>query len=169
MDSIGSQYLLGGIYARPAHALRRRGGFQPAWLCRPVAGYQAFARFNPNPNFAPEQLNGYEVGYRRLFRKNVYVDIATFLNHYHDLFSEDITGGFGIENNPAPPHLLLPAQFRNDLYGRTQGFEIAPEWRPKDFWRLRASWSFLNMHLRATPGTPEVGIGARHRRLQPQK
>jgi iron complex outermembrane receptor protein len=149
------------FWAAYTHALRTPSDaeedFSLLGYVGPVAGYQAFARFNPNPNFAPEQLNGYEVGYRRLFRKNVYVDIATFLNHYHDLFSEDITGGFGIENNPAPPHLLLPAQFRNDLYGRTQGFEIAPEWRPKDFWRLRASWSFLNMHLRATPGTPEVG------------
>jgi iron complex outermembrane receptor protein len=118
---------------------------------------QAFARFNPNPAFAPEQLNGYEFGYRRLIRKSVYVDFASFLNRYHNLFSEDITGGFELESTPAPEYLLLPAQFRNDLYGRTEGFEIAPEWRPKSFWRLRASWSYLDMHIRTIPGAPEVG------------
>ncbi len=118
---------------------------------------QAFARFNPNTSFAPEQLNGFEAGYRRLFRKNVYFDLSTFLNHYHNLFSEDLVGGFAYESTPAPLHLVLPAQFRNDLYGRTEGFEIAPEWRPAPFWRLRASYSYLDMHIRTVPGAPEVG------------
>jgi iron complex outermembrane receptor protein len=122
----------------------------------PAAGLQAFARFNANPGFAPEQLNGYELGYRRLFRKNVYFDLATFYNHYHDLFSEDITGGFFLESTPAPAHLLLPAQFGNGLRGATEGFEIAPEWRPKSFWRLRASYSFLNMHIQREPGSTDV-------------
>ncbi len=39
---------------------------------------------------------------------------------------------------PPPLHILLPAQFRNDIYGFTTGVEIAPEWRPANFWRLRA-------------------------------
>ncbi len=119
-------------------------------------GLQAFARFNANPGFAPEQLNGYELGYRRLFSKNIYLDLATFYNRYHDLFSEDITGGFSLESTPAPAHLLLPAQFGNGLRGSTEGFEIAPEWRPKSFWRLRASYSFLNMHILRTPGSTDV-------------
>jgi len=89
-------------------------------------GTPTFARFNANPNFAPEQLNAYEVGYRQLIGKNLYLDVAGFFNHYHDLFSEDITGGFSIQSTlpypaPAPPptYLLLPAQFQNDLYGAT--------------------------------------------------
>ncbi len=31
-----------------------------------VNGLPFLARFNPNPNFAPEQMNGWELGYRRL-------------------------------------------------------------------------------------------------------
>ena len=118
---------------------------------------QAFARFDPNPAFAPEQLNGYEFGYRQLIAKNVYVDLTSFVNRYHNLFSEDLIGGFQFENNPAPQHLLLPAQFRNDLYGRTEGFEIAPEWRPWKVWRLRASYSYLDMRIQAIPGALDVG------------
>ena len=94
------------------------------------------ARFNANPNFAPEQLNGSEIGYRRLIGKKVYVDIASFYNHYHDLFSEDITGSPFIETNPPPTHILLPAQFRNDLLGNTKGVEIAPEWQATKFLAL---------------------------------
>jgi iron complex outermembrane receptor protein len=120
-------------------------------------GVPYFARFNANKSFAPEQLNGYELGYRQLVRGNVYFDLATFFNHYHDLFSEDITGATFAESSPGPPHLLLPAQFRNDLLGATTGVEVAPEWRPTSFWRLRGSYSFLHIDLKKAPGTLELG------------
>jgi iron complex outermembrane receptor protein len=150
------------FWASYTHALRTPSDVEEefsllGYVGQAAPGLQAFARFNPNPSFAPEQLNGYEVGYRRLFRNNIYLSSTAFLNHYHNLFSEDLVGGFSLENTPAPPHLILPAQFRNDLFGSTKGFEIVPEWRPKSYWRLRASYSFLNMRLRALPGAPEVG------------
>ena len=116
-----------------------------------------FARFNPNANFAPEQLNGYELGYRRLLGKNLYVDVTGFYNHYHDLFSEDLAGSTFLETDPAPAHFLLPAQFRNGLRGSTKGAEIAPEWRPTSFWRLRGSYSYLHMNVDKSPNSGDVG------------
>jgi len=120
-------------------------------------GIPYFARFNPNPNFAPEQLNGYEIGYRRLVSKRLFVDVTGFYNHYHNLFSEDIIGAPYLESDPGPVHYLLPAQFGNGLYGYTKGAEIAPEWRPKDFWRLRGSYSYLHMNLGKSPYSEDVG------------
>jgi iron complex outermembrane recepter protein len=126
-------------------------------------GTPYLARFNANPGFQPEQLNGYEAGYRDLLGRNVYVDIAAFYNHYHDLFSEDIIGSPFFESTPpyldipAPLHLLLPAQFGNGLLGYTKGAEIAPEWRPKDFLRLRGSYSFLHMNIGRAPHSEDVG------------
>jgi iron complex outermembrane receptor protein len=114
-------------------------------------GMPYFARFNPNPHFAPEQLNGSELGYRRLFGQKLYVDFAGYYNHYHDLFSEDITGPPSVQDNPPPPYLLLPAQFQNGLDGYTKGVEIAPEWRPAGFCRLRGSYSYLHMDVYAQP------------------
>ena len=122
-------------------------------------GTPFFARFNANPNFKSEKLNGYELGYRRLFGKNIYLDIAGFYNQYYDLFSEEITGAPFVEDDPAPMHILLPAQFRNGLVGSTAGGEIAPEWRPTSFWRLRGSYSFLQMVLKKSPGSLDVGSG----------
>jgi iron complex outermembrane receptor protein len=150
------------FWAAYTHAVRtpsdsEENFFLSGYLGATPAGVPFFARFNANTSFAPEQLNGYELGYRRLFQKNLYIDFASFLNHYHNLFSEEIAGSVFPEAIPAPAHLLLPAQFRNSLYGRTEGFEIAPEWRPYNFWRLRASYSLLNMHLRTATGAPEVG------------
>jgi iron complex outermembrane receptor protein len=120
-------------------------------------GLPYFARFNPNPHFRPEELNGYELGYRRLLANKFYFAVASFFNHYGDLFSEDVTGGPFVDTNPAPTHLLLPAQFGNGLVGTTKGIEIAPEWQPVSFWRLLATYSFLQMDLRR--GTNSLDIG----------
>jgi iron complex outermembrane receptor protein len=122
------------------------------------SGLPFFARFNANPNFQSETLLGYELGYRRLFGHNVYVDAASFFNQYHDLFSEDVTGVPFVENTPAP-HILLPAEFGNGLQGTTAGGEIAPEWRPTSFWRLRGSYSFLHMVIKKTPNSQDFGSG----------
>lgn len=117
-------------------------------------GSPRYARFNANPDFAPEQMNGYEAGYRAVLRKNVSLDISTFWNHYHNLLSQDVLTINVPETtlpfpDPAPtaPHTIITAQFQNDFYGFTTGTEIAPEWRPTEYWRLRASYSFLNMNL----------------------
>jgi len=121
-----------------------------------VNGLPLFARFNPNPNFHSEELNGYELGYRLLLRKTAYFDIASFYNHYSGLFSEDITGAPYVENDPVPPHLLLPADFGNGLLGTTKGIEFAPEWRPVTYWRLRASYSYLQMDIQKRANSPDI-------------
>ncbi len=122
-------------------------------------GLPLYARYSANPDFAPEQLNGYEAGFRRLITKNLYVDVAAYYNHYHDLFSENLAGPISIQTTipfpvpAAPPvYILIPAQFQNALYGQNKGIEIAPEWRPASFWRLRGSYSYLHMELSELPG-----------------
>ncbi len=124
-----------------------------------INGLPFLARFNANPNFAPEQLNGSELGYRKLIGKNLGVGIASFYNHYHDLLDEEFAGSIFLEEDPPPAHYLLPAQFRNGLLGDTKGVELTPEWRPKSFWRLRGSYSYLHMSLWKSPGSGDVGTG----------
>ena len=149
------------VWAAFTHALRTPSDSEEDFY---LLGYEGtsngipfFARFNPNPSFAPEQLNGYELGYRRILGHNFYLDLTGFYNHYHDLFSIDITGPIYLEDNPEPAHLLLPAGFANGLFGYTKGAEIAPEWRPKDFWRLRGSYSFLHMNVGKSPNSQDIG------------
>jgi iron complex outermembrane recepter protein len=122
-------------------------------------GLPFFARFNPNPNFRSEELDGYEVGYRRGLAKNVYLDIATFYNRYSDLFSEDLAGAPFVENNPAPTHVLLPARFGNGLKGTTKGVEFSPEWKPVSFWRLRGTYSYLQMNIKKSLNSADIGTG----------
>ncbi|MCU1237756.1 MAG: TonB-dependent receptor, plug, partial [Candidatus Solibacter sp.] len=152
------------VWAAYTHALRtpsdgeanfNLSGYNP----NSPPGTPIFARFIANPDFASEQLNGYELGARRLLGRRIFLDAAAFYNHYHDLFSEDIIGAPFFETSPGTPHLLLPAQFRNGLKGTTKGIEIAPEWRPIDAWRLRGSYSYLHMNIDKAPGSGDVGIG----------
>ncbi len=107
--------------------------------------------------FQFERSNSYEAGYRRLIGNKVSLDIAGFYNHYHDLFDEEITGPIFLEEDPAPIHYLIPAQFRNGLFGYTKGLEVAPEWRIRDWWRMRGSYSFLHMNLGDEPRSGDLG------------
>ncbi len=151
------------VWAAFTHALRTPSdaeeNFTLSGYVGPAGnGLQAFAAFLPNLNFAPEQLNGYELGYRRLFGDKILVDFAGFLNHYHDLFDEElISDQFSLSDSPPPLHLLLPAQFRNGLLGHSTGFEIAPEWRPVKFWRLRGSYSYLDLVLQKSATSGDIG------------
>ena len=151
------------IWAAYTHALRTPADVErdfnlSSFLEYASNGLPVFARFSANPNFRSEQLNGYELGYRGLEGRQFYVDIASFYNHYGDLFSEDLVAAPYVEKNPAPTHILYPAQFGNGLVATTTGGEIAPEWRPMPWWRLGGSYSFLEMHVKK--GTNSLDIGS---------
>jgi iron complex outermembrane receptor protein len=111
-------------------------------------GLPFFARFNANPNFVSEDLNGYEIGYRRTVGGKLYVDIATFFNQYANLFSEELTSDIHFEDNPPPPHEIITAQFGNGYKGTTEGGEIVAQWQPNPWVRLSGSYSFLEMHIK---------------------
>jgi len=150
------------LWAAFTHAVRtpadvERDFFLSGYIGPGPGGLQFFARFNANRNFRSEQMNGYELGYRRLITKTLYVDLSSFYNHYSDLFSEDITGSPFIEDNPPPTHILLPAEFGNGLLGTTKGVEIAPEWRPTHFWHLRGSYSYLQMDIERSRNSLDIG------------
>ena len=150
------------LWAAYTHALRTPADVERDFNLSGFIGYAPsglpyFARFSANRNFRSEQLNGYELGYRGLAGPNFYVAISTFYNHYGDLFSEDLIGAPFVEPTPPPTHLLLPAQFGNGLVATTTGVEVAPEWRPQPWWRLRGSYSFLDMHVKKATNSNDIG------------
>jgi iron complex outermembrane recepter protein len=149
------------LWAAFTQAVRTPADVERDFYLASFLGYQNglpfFARFNANRYFQSERLNGYEAGYRRLLATKLYVDVAAFYNQYRDLLSEDIIGPIYLESDPAPPHLLLPAEFGNGLKATSSGGEIVGEYRPKDFWRLRAWYSFLELHVEPAPGSLDIG------------
>jgi iron complex outermembrane receptor protein len=110
-----------------------------------------YIRIVGDRQFKSEDLMGYELGYRSLVKPKVYVDIAAFYNNYNHLLSAEPGAPFS-ENTPPPVHTVVPYFFRNGLLGRTSGFEIAPDWTPTGWWRLRGSYSYLYMKLKPRTG-----------------
>jgi iron complex outermembrane recepter protein len=109
-----------------------------------------------NPKQVAEQMIGYEAGYRTQINPKLYVDFTAFYNTYNDLQSY---GALSIAESAIPPpqHLFLIVPYANGIEGYTDGAEIAPNWKIKPWWQVRASYSFLHMQLKDKPGFTDIG------------
>jgi iron complex outermembrane receptor protein len=114
-----------------------------------------FFRITGDRKFSSEHLVGYEAGYRTLLKSKFYLDITAFYNNYDQLLSIEPGTPFS-ESSPPPPHVVVPFLFRNGLFGSTSGFEIAPDWTPTSWWRLRGSYSYLHMDLNKEAASQDV-------------
>jgi iron complex outermembrane receptor protein len=111
-----------------------------------------FIRLMGDRNFTSEHLLSYEAGYRTLLTPTFHLDVATFYNNFDHLLSIEPGTPFS-ETSPSPTHLVVPLFFRNGVLGSTYGFEIAPDWRPVEWWRLGGSYSFLHMDIAKSAGS----------------
>jgi len=100
----------------------------------------------PNPNLHAETLVAYELGYRLQPQKNIYLDIAAFVNVYNGLIITENYAAF-VEATPAPAHLTVATQYDNELKRETHGIEIAPNWQVTDWWKLTGGYTWLHMSL----------------------
>src|SRR5882724_6740217 len=110
-----------------------------------------YLRVVGSKNFSSEQLLGSEFGYRTLIAKKLYVDLAVFQNAYDDLYGYG-QGTIFVENSPPPPHVVFQLPLANALKGDTTGFEIAPNWKPVEWWELKGSYSFLHLYVHDKAG-----------------
>ena len=100
-----------------------------------------------NPEFRSEELLAYEVGYRVTVHPRLTLDWAAYYNDYEQL--RDIIQ-WPIELRFTPtPHFAETISVNNNLFGTTRGVEMSATWQPKDAWRLRAGYAFLDMHLQS--------------------
>lgn len=106
-----------------------------------------------NMHLRAERLVAWEGGYRGLLGKHVYFTAAGFHNVYDDLIAQ---GPPFLSNPTTPPFppgsVLIGFQYINGIRGTTDGFELAPEWQPVPWWRLKAAYSYLHVELRNNPG-----------------
>lgn len=91
--------------------------------------------------YGSETLLAYELGYRVQPEARVSFDLALFYNDYDELRSLEFRG---FQPGP-PPHVALVAD--NKLEGITYGGELAVNYQPASWWRLRLAYSYLQMAL----------------------
>lgn len=103
-----------------------------------------------NGQFRSETLLGYEAGYRKLLRRNLYVDVAAFHNQYNDLTSFG-NASISIVASPPPPYILVSLPFANGIMGSTNGGEISPDWKASRWMDLKATYSYVSINLEDKP------------------
>lgn len=105
-----------------------------------------------NPHFQSEAVLGYEGGYRQLLTRNLYIDLDVFHNNYDHLQS------FGL---PTLIGNTLTIFYENAIAGSTNGIEIAPNWKPRPWWNLSGSYSFVGINFHAdAPGSNISSTGS---------
>ncbi|MGE0704682.1 MAG: TonB-dependent receptor plug domain-containing protein [Vicinamibacterales bacterium] len=126
----------------------------------------AYVLVTGSRDFESEELLGIEVGYRRLMGSQLYLDVTAFRNEYDGL------SGFGpfaltVELDPFP-YLLLALPYENAIRGTTAGFEIAPDWRPAPWLRLRGAYALLSSNMETLPGYDDPGNIALYEQTSPR-
>jgi iron complex outermembrane receptor protein len=103
-----------------------------------------------NPNFQNENLIAFEAGYRTQINSRLSVDLATFVNSYNHLETQEPLSSY-LEPNSTPPLLVYPIEFGNKMHGITAGIEASVHWTVTHRWTLSPGYSYLQMHLHTDP------------------
>ncbi len=106
---------------------------------------ETLIRFYGNEDFESEELIAYELGYRYVPEERLSLDLALFYNDYDQLRTAEAGAPF-LEIG-TPPYIVVPLYVDNQMKGHTYGTELALEFRPWQWWRLKAAYTYLKMHL----------------------
>jgi iron complex outermembrane recepter protein len=98
-----------------------------------------------DPNFLPEQVTAYEVGYRGQVFGRVTLSVSAFENVYENL--KDI--------EPTPVS-FTPLKWANTLEGDVHGVEIWAGFQATDWWRLNAGFNIQHVDLDFLPGASKL-------------
>ena len=96
----------------------------------------------------------YEIGYREQTTEQFSWDITMFYNSYSHLISQKLQPPPYFEPTPLPAHYVLPLNYNNGQSGETYGVELAGDYAIRKWWRLHASYTYLNLHVR--PQQPQM-------------
>lgn len=98
-----------------------------------------------NPEMEIEEVFAYELGYRMRPHKRFSVDAAGFFNVFDGIRGYDPLP-FEFQANPSP-HVIAATRARNRNDGVSYGAEVAVDWAVTDWWRLHASYSWIDFEL----------------------
>ena len=99
-----------------------------------------------NPDFKSETLIAYEAGWRVRPADFVSADVAVFTNRYDRLRSIGMGTPF-LENQPPPPHNVIPFQLQNGFDAKSWGIEASSVVEPAAGVRLHASYAYLRVNF----------------------
>jgi len=104
-----------------------------------------------NPDFKPEKVLAYELGYRGWLSKSLTLDAAVFYNEHRDNLTAEARAPF-LETSPPITYLVVPVMFDNQLDGASYGLELVLNWQISPRWRSTATYSWLDIELHTKSG-----------------
>jgi len=128
-------------------------GFNFSFLAQPAT--PLYLRLIGDGQFHPEQLIGYEVGYRNYVSKRGFIGLSLFHNRYTDLLSVE-SSPIVLEPSPLPAHFVLPLRLRNGVAANSTGGELSAIFDIRPWWRLRGSYSLVILDARHEPGSNDA-------------
>ena len=134
-------------------ASRVEDGFQ--FTALQIPSLPLYVRLIGDNDFSPEQLIGYEAGYRRNFNQKLSVSLSLFHNRYDNLLSVENAPPF-VETSSSSPYLVLPLYLRNGIAAESNGGELASVYDVKPWLRLRGSYSVVFIHAVRRPGSDDA-------------
>lgn len=123
-------------------ASRIEDNFRFSFLAQPNP--PLYFRLIGDDAFTPEELVGYEFGYRHYISSRGFLSFSLFHNRYDDLLSVE-NRPIEVETTPEPAHLVLPLFLRNGILANGTGGEAAGLWDVAPWLRLRGSYSRIHL------------------------
>ena len=120
----------------------------------PAPQFPIYLQVAGDPNFSVERLLGYELGYRSLITSRFYVDLSVFYNDYANLEAFG-TPSLSVKTSPIV-YLLFTEPYTNGIKGTTDGFEVAPDWKPTRWLQWKGSYSYWQPHLKNQLGNSDA-------------
>lgn len=103
-----------------------------------------------NSNFDSETTISYELGWRSQLTPQLFIDLASYFNHYDRLFL--IHQGTPYLDTAAGK-IIQPLQVENGMDGEIFGAELSVDWQAiPEQWRLQFSYTWLKMQLHLKDG-----------------
>jgi iron complex outermembrane recepter protein len=111
-----------------------------------------------NPHQKAESLNDFEAGYRLQATARLSLDVATFLNFYHDLRTAEELEPY-LVTRAEVPYLVLPVAFENIGHAHAYGGELFLDWKPVNRWRISSGYARLHMVIFKDAANVDTEIG----------
>jgi iron complex outermembrane recepter protein len=98
-----------------------------------------------NTNFASEELIAYELGYRLRPTHYLNIDLAGYYNRYSKLRSnsDPADNAPTLAFSSGQPYINQTLELENGLSKDIYGVELALEWQPLSWWRIKGTYTFM--------------------------
>ncbi len=107
--------------------------------------FPAEIAFSGNRDIVSEDLLAFEAGYRVQPFDKLTLDATAFYNFYDDL--RGFVAGAPFLVGVPPERVVVPAEMEANDSAETWGFEVAADWEPFSWWRLKGAYTYFRENL----------------------